>query len=202
MSVNEHELSLARRIARRSAGKWSLVEYDDLASELALWLFEHQDTVARYREEEHGEAKLFVALRRVASKYCARVQSERSGGPLAVDSQWTLGQIERALPFIFEDIPQSVVSTVSYTSEDGEPFEVALNYSGAHSEALTLVTDLRIAFFEMPAEVKETIALHFRDGMSFAEMGRLTGLSREASRKRVKRSVTRMRDFLSGIGSE
>lgn len=201
MTITDHEIALARRIARRSASKWSLVEYDDLASELVLWLFEHGDTVTRYREAE-AEGKLFVALRRQASKYCARVQAERSGGALATDSQWTTGQIQRALPFIFEDIPQSLVQTVAYRGDNGEPFEVPLNYSGTHSEALALVTDLRAAFYEMPEEVKETITLHFRDGMSFAEMGRLTGLTREASRKRVQRAVTRLRAFLDGIGSE
>lgn len=185
--ITDHELGLARKIARRWSQKWSLVEYDDLASELVLWLYEHESAVERYREDEL-EGKLFVALRRHASKYCAREQSERSGGPIEVDSPYTVGQIERALPFVFEGIPQSTYATIG---------EVAPTYSGTHSEALAIIIDLRSALVDMPDEVRESIVLRFRDGMSFTEIGRLTGMTRQAATARVSRAVTRLRDSLS-----
>lgn len=191
--ILDSELDLARKIARRWSDKWRLVEYDDLASTLVLWLFENEETVERYRFEEFGEGKLFVTLRRQASKYCAREQSERQGGPLDIDAPYTVGQIERALPYIFEDVPQSTYATVG---------NYAPSYSGTHSEALAIITDLRGAYLDQPDEVQETVALRFRDGMSYTEIGRLTGTTRQAATARVTRAVARLHSYLASIGSE
>ena len=185
MTVTERELALAKSVARKVGSKWSLAEVDDLASELALWLVEHESVLERYRADEFGEGKLFVSLRRRATKWCAREQMIRSGGPLEDFEPYTVAQVERALPFIFEDIPQTV-------HVEGTPF------NGGHGLALVILTDLRGAFQDMPEQVRETIALRFRDGMSFTDMGRLTGISGEAAKKRVQRAVRRMRDHLSG----
>lgn len=185
MSLTERELHLARSVARKAASKWTLAEEDDLASELTLWLIEHLPVVERYRADPQGEGRLFVALRRRATKWCAREQVIRSGGQLVDDEPYTLDQVERALPFIFEDVPQT-------TLHDGTGFD------GAHGQALVILTDLKGAFQDMPEQVRETIVLRFRDGLSYTDMGRLTGISSEASKKRVQRAVMRMRERLSG----
>lgn len=191
VSINERELTLARKVAYRVASKWSMVDVEDLASELILWLFEHEATVARYRFEEFGEPKLFVALRRTASKYCVKEQESRTGAPLFDDDPYTIGQVERGLPFIFEDIPQTVLPEFG-----GE------SYKGSPGMALVILTDLRGAFQDMPEQVRETLTLRFRDGLTFADMGRLTGISGEAAKKRVTRAVRRLRDRLSGADDE
>ena len=196
--ILDSELALAHRVARRWSQKWRAVDYDDIASELVLWLFENEDAVERYRFEELGEGKLFVALRRQASRFCVREQEEANGGTLEPDAPYTLGQIERALPFIFEDIPQSAYQTVTVSVEDTE-VEVAPGYRGTHSEALAILTDLRGAVADLPDEVREVIVLKFRDGYSYTEIGRLTGTTRQAATKRVQRAVTRLRDDLAGF---
>jgi RNA polymerase sigma factor (sigma-70 family) len=164
-----------------------MVDAEDLASELILWLFEHEQTVERYRTEDYGEPKLFVALRRTASKYCVKEQESRTGSPLFDDDPYTIGQVERALPFIFEEIPQTVLT--DFTSQV---------HPGSHGMALAIITDLRGAFQDMPEQVRETLTLRFRDGLTFTDMGRLTGISGEAAKKRVTRAVRRVRDRLSG----
>lgn len=185
--ITDREIALANNVARKAASKWSLVEAEDLASTLCLWMVEHASTVARYRTADGGDAHLFVALRRVATRYCVREQAARSGGPLIDDAQYTVDQVERALPFVFEDVPQS---------EYAEVGGAAIGYRGTHSEALAIVTDLRGAVQDMPEEVRETIYLRFRDGLSYTDMGRLTGISGEAAKKRVTRAVRRVRDRL------
>lgn len=189
MSINDRELSLARKVAYKTASKWSMVDVEDLASELILWLFEHEETVERYRAEEFGEPKLFVALRRRASKYCVREQEARTGSPLFDADPYTVEQVERALPFIWEDIPQTVLPEFSSVPH-------------SHGLALAIITDLRGAFQDMPEQVRETLTLRFRDGLTFTEMGRLTGISGEAAKKRVTRAVRRVRDRLSGVDDE
>jgi RNA polymerase sigma factor (sigma-70 family) len=188
--LTDAEMEMARRIGRKVASKWSAAEQDDVTSELYLWLVEHKDVVTRYRDDPYGEQKLFVALRRRASKYAYREQVVRAGGRLAEDdSPYTLEQIERALPYIFEDIPQ----TVAYE----HPETGASNYRGEPNRALDLILDLRMAVADLPEPVRETIVLRFRDGLTNKQIGDLTGVSQEAARKRVHSSVRRVKESLT-----
>ena len=188
--LTDGEMEMARRIGRRVAAKWSAAEQDDVVSELYLWLVEHKDVVERYRDDPYGEQKLFVALRRRASKYAYREQLVRAGGKLADDdSLYTIEQIERALPFIFEEIPQ----TVAYENPDTG----ASNYQGSPNRALHIILDLQIAVADLPEPVRETIILRFRDGLTNKQIGDLTGVSQEAARKRVHSAVRRVKESLA-----
>lgn len=187
----DNEIEMARRIGKRVASKWSAAEQDDVVSELFLWLVEHQDVVRRYRDDPYGEQKLFIALRRKASKFAYREQVVRAQGRLSEDdSPYTTEQIERALPYIFEDIPQ----TVAYENPDTG----ASTYRGEPNRAVDLILDLRAAVDDLPEQVRETICLRFRDGLTNKQIGELVGISQEAARKRVHASVRRVKEYLAG----
>lgn len=194
MTITEAELTLAQRLAHRTAQKWTAVEAEDLASDLTLWLFENADAVARYRDEEGGEGKLYVALRRHASKYCAKEQAVRSGAPLDHDAEYTTAQIERALPFVFEDFVQS---TVHVDPSTGAPLTGSV-YAGDYGVAMAVLMDLRGAYADMPHEVKLVLALRFRDGLTYNEIADLTGCTKRTAIRRVARAVQRVRDHLCG----
>ena len=192
--IVDNELTLARRLAYKTAQKWPAVEAEDLASELTLWLFENREAVSRYRDEDGGEGKLYVALRRHASRICAREQAVRSGAPLDHDAEYTVAQIERAMPFVFEDVIQSLVSVDPTT---GAPVGGA-SYSGDYGVAMAVLMDLRGAYADMPPEVKLVLALRFRDGLTYDEIADLTGCSKRTAIRRVSRAVQRVRDHLCG----
>lgn len=192
--IVDHELTLARRLAFKTAQKWPAVEAEDLSSELTLWLFENRDAVARYRAEEGGEGKLYVALRRHASRYCAKEQAVRSGAPLDHDAEYTTVQIERAMPFVFEDIVQSSVHVDPSTGASLG----ASSYSGDYGVAMAVLLDLRGAYADMPPEVKLVLALRFRDGLTYDEIAELTGCTKRTAIRRVARAVLRVRDHLCG----
>jgi len=188
LSIEEKELTLARRISWKIGSKWSAVEVEDLTQELTLWLFENVDTVKRYRNEEGGDAKLFVTLRRVASKYCAHEQQARSGARLDAGATYSLGQIERALPFLWEETPQTAVHEHEKTS----------GFSGDYGRAVAVMTDIRGAYASLPQEVRSVLALRFRDGLSYYEIGTLTSMSDRGVKKRVTRALTRIQEALGG----
>lgn len=187
--IDEKELTLARRVAYKIGSKWAAVEVEDLSQELTLWLFENEKTVTRYRTEEGGEAKLFVALRRTASKYCAHEQQARTGARLDAGASYTLGQIERALPFVFEETPQ----TALYGHEKNS------GYAGDYGVAQAVMADIRGAFNGLPAEVKNVLTMRFRDGMSYDEIAALTGLSKAGAHNRVKRALVRIQEDLGSV---
>jgi hypothetical protein len=189
-SITPEEFDLARRVAFRVAGKWPMVEMDDAQSELYLWLVEHSSDVIRYRTEPGGEAKLFVALRRECGKYCAKETQARTGTPLDASLSYSKQQIERVLPFVFEDLPQQSVITHPVTGA------AVHAQSGTSGEALAIVLDVRTAFLDLPAEVRLVLSMRFRDELTFKEIGTLTGLSDAGAKKRVDRGVARIQSVL------
>ena len=189
--IAEKELALARRIAHKIGSRWTAVEVEDLEQELILWLFENQGHVERYRTEEGGESKLYVALKRKASKQCAREQTIRSGAPLDVNATYSIAQIERALPFVFEDIPQSIALE--------NPVSGAVQYHGEPGQALAVMTDIRGAFQDLPTEMKRVLQLRFREGLTYQDIGALSGMTLNGAKKRVRRAVTRMQEILDGV---
>lgn len=187
--ISDHELTLAKKVAYKTAQRWNYIEGEDLASELTLWLFENSEQVGRYRSDEGGEGKLFVALRRQASKYCARETRERTGQPLDYHAEYSLDQVERALPYVFEDTPQSVVTVDPHT---GEPIGTSSN-----GLAQAVMADIKGAFADLPKEVQLVLSLKFRDGLTYSEIASLTDTSIASAQRRVKRAVVRMRDGLT-----
>lgn len=192
--IAEKEIALARRIARKVGSRWSAVDIEDLEQDLILWLFENKDHVIRYRDEEGGESKLYVALKRKASKLCAREQTVKNGAPLDVNSSYSVQQIERALPFLFEGVPQSTIAEHPVT---GEP--VSRGYSGDPGMALAVMTDIGIAFADLPQEMKLVLTLRFRDEMTYQEIGDMFGMTLNGAKKRVRRAVVRMQEHLDGV---
>lgn len=190
MTVLPNEMKLAEKIAWRIGAKWSAVEIDDLTSHLYLWLVENQRALERWRLEA-SEGKLYVSLRREAAKYCAREQAARVGRPIQQDNFYTSGIVERALPYIFEDIPQT---TVTQNPVTGAPGHIPAEYD----TALNLLTDIKQSFHGLNPEVREVLAWRFRDGLTFEEIGELKSITKDGGKKSVDRAVQRLVDSLAG----
>ncbi|HLP97637.1 MAG TPA: sigma-70 family RNA polymerase sigma factor [Sideroxyarcus sp.] len=181
--VRDSEIALARKVAASTARRWRLVDRDDLTSALLLWLFEHAEQVERYRNEA-AEPKLYVALRREAAKWCAKETREVTGQPLDYHDEYTSEQVVRAMPYVFEDTPVT-------TARDADNVD-------DHSSALAIMTDFKNAYRDQPADVKEILALRFRDGLTEQQIAELTGASQPTVHRRVKRAVERVRRTLCG----
>lgn len=191
MTVLDSEMHLAAKVAWRVGSKWSEVEIDDLQQHLYLWMCENTRNLKRWRDQPGNNGALYVSLRREAAKFCAREQAARVGRPLGVDNYYKPDMVERALPFIFEDIPQTTVRTNPLT---GEPVGV----STEHDLALTILTDIKQAYWGLNPEVQQVLAWRFRDGLTFEEIGELKGITKDGGKKAVDRGLVRLVDALSG----
>lgn len=189
--ITQHELKLAERVAYRIGSKWSLVETDDLTSHLYLWLVQNTKAVERWRDEDSGEGKLYVSLRREAAKYSAREQAARVGRPIQAGNFYTPDLLDRALPYIFEDIPQTTVLENPVT---GEASRVGTTFD----DALTLLADIRGHFYGLNRELKQVLEWRYRDGLTFEEIGELRGITKDGAKKQVERAVSRLADALAG----
>lgn len=184
------ELRLAERVAQRIGSKWTAVEQDDLTSHLYLWLVENLKAVERWRAED-SEGKLYVSLRREAAKYCAREQAARVGRPIQAGNFYTTDLLDRALPFVFEDTPQTTVTTHPMT---GQPMGIPTE----SDRAVSIMADIRGAFYGLNREIKQVLEWRYRDGLTLEEIGELRGITKDGAKKQVDRAVSRLSDALSG----
>lgn len=191
--ITTDEIKLAERIAKRAAGKWQAADVEDVTQHLLLWIMTHQQAIARWRAESHGEAKLFVTLRREAAKFCADEQTHAAGKPLRTENFYSTELLDRALPFIFEDTPVTVANEHPQTGQ---------TYSHGTAEdfgnAQAILADIRGAFYGLNSQIRHILELRYRDGLTLEEIGELSDLSKVGVKKRIERALERLRDALSG----
>ena len=186
MRLETQELDIADKVARKVGMAWSAVEIEDLQSHLCLWMLEHYAQVERFRKEEGGGGKLYVSLKREASRYAVKEQEARNGGPLTDNESYSLREVITALPYIFDSSiwPQT---TLAQNPQSG-----AVIHSGSSSDAglvVALLTDVSRAYRSLPVEQREVLALRFRDDMTFYDIGLYYGISLQAADKRVQRAI-------------
>lgn len=191
MPVLESEVRLAEKVAWRIGSKWSAVEIDDLQQHLFLWMHENQRHLDRWRGQPGDNGALYVSLRREAAKFCAKEQAARVGQPIHKDNFYNAGLVERALPFIFEDIPQTTIAENPVT---GEP----ASHSDQFDLALTILVDIKQTFHGLNPEIQQVLAWRFRDGLTYEEIGELRGITKDGGAKAVSRAVQRLVDALAG----
>lgn len=187
-----NELTLADKVAARIGSRWSEIEIEDLNSFLYLWLCENIETVKRWRTEVAGEGKLYVSLRREAAKYCAKEQAVAVGRPIHAVNFYNTELLHRALPFIFEDTPQTAVPIDPRT---GAPVQ---HVGTDFNVAVTIISDIRGAYYGLNPEIRMTLAYRFRDGLTYEEIGELKGMTKDGAKKSIERAIERLSNALSG----
>ncbi len=193
--VLDEELLVATKVAYRFGSRWQLVESEDLASHLTLWLFDNYETLEAWRTFDYGTGQLYVALKREAARYCAAETASRIGRPIKDNRFYSLDVIRRALPFTFEDVPNNVVAQNPVTGETIG----AVTDSSVHA----IILDLREAYLDLPKRTRNLVALRFRDGLSYREISELHNLSVEAIQTTIHRALKRMSNTLEAnkVGS-
>lgn len=191
MTVLDSEFRLAAKVAWRIGSKWSAVEIDDLQQHLYLWMCENVRNLERWRTQPGDNGALYVSLRREAARFCAREQAAAVGRPIGADNFYKPDLVERALPFIFEDIPQTSVAENPLTGQ-------ASNVPTEFDNALIILTDIKQTYYGLNPEIQQTLAWRFRDGLTYEEIGELRGISKDGGAKAVQRAVQRLVDALAG----
>lgn len=187
---NNDEIALARKVAWRAAAKWRGVDADDVTSHLFLWMCENTRYLREWRQDD-GNGRLYVSLRREAAKFCAAEQANRVNRPIDEDNFYTPEVVARALPFVFEGVPQNLATVNPTTGE-------AVGRVEATSRAQVIILDIGQAYNGLPAELREVLAWRFCDGLTFEEIGELRSLTKDGAKKQVDRAVRRLCDVLVG----
>ena len=185
--IKSNELILADKIAHDIGSRWRTVEIEDLNSHLYVWLYENATHVQRYRFDD-GDGRLFVSLRREAIKYCAAETAAKINRPILEDDFYNREMLKRALPFMFEGYPEMASPVNPVTDEAiGE---------GSSGEALAILTDLTIAFNQLPQTDKILLGLRYRDGLSLNEIADIRGVGKSGAAEALSRAISRLLQIL------
>ena len=188
--LTTEEMKTAKSVAYRIGSKWRSVEIDDVQSELYLWLVKHTAKVEAWRSDPHGKGKLYVSLKREALRYCTRESAAKSGQPTTRDQFYSEAMLERALPFMWEQWPET---TVRQDPRSGKVLDRPFEFSNA----IAIMADIKGAFYGLPADTQEVLSLRFRDGLNFDEIGAIRDISPQGARQLVMRSLKRLADSLA-----
>jgi DNA-directed RNA polymerase specialized sigma24 family protein len=188
LQITPEELRMASGVAYSIGRRWRMVEEEDLASHLYLWLYENARQVAIWRMEL-GTGSLYVTLRREALKYCAKETAASISRPLETPRFYTVEVVKRALPYVWEDTPSTLVSAAPLS---GKP-----NWQPYDSDvAQAIMADVRAVYHGLPSDLRKLLEFRFRHGLSYEEIALLQDTKPEATRKTIERAVKRLSSAL------
>jgi DNA-directed RNA polymerase specialized sigma24 family protein len=190
--VTQAETNVAKNLARRMAGKWALVEMEDLESVLILWLYENAHVVSRYRQEPDGTLKLITALKRKAVQFCTSEQQERSGAALDSGSRYSLQQIERALTAMFASTVSQGVKVDPRTGQAVESWDPSLD------DARTMVLDVKLAYLKLDPESQMPLVWKYEQECTYRDLALFMGMSAPGARKKVRKILREIQVMLDG----
>lgn len=190
--ITPRELKVAETVGVRVGSNWRNVETDDVIANLYLWLVENERYLESWRQLPDGEAKLYVALRKEAAKFCAAEEAARINRPLDANPAYPVAVLAKALPFMFEDWP---VTEVHVNPVTGAP----ISHPAQIGQAMTILSDISGGFRRLPKEFQEVLEMRFRDGLTLEEVGELRGVTKDGARRQIERALKRLSDSL---GSE
>jgi hypothetical protein len=193
--LTERELDLADRVARRFAsGNREWVEYDDLYQECVIWFIENADKAAEYIEQEQDN-KLWAAVSNRARAYVAREKAARSGYEPEDQFHYSIGLVEDLLPLLFEDSWREPAARAdsSGSSSRSNPRE--------GNNLVAMVADVRTGYEKLGVGDQDIIEKIYGGGdprNNVADEAAILGITPEAMKKRIRRSIGRLRKPLGG----
>lgn len=177
---NAEEIQAADKMGRYIGRAWPNVDTDDIVAELYLWLCRNGRHLERWREEgAHGANKLRVSLGRHARKFARKEHEIVTGGRTDEEqSSYEEAELEVLLTFVFTDD----------------------EWATAGSDLLASLADVSSALHGMqPADVALLRARYGVD-RTLSDIGAELGCTEDAARMRVKRTLERLAQRLSGEG--
>jgi len=193
LDITTAELDLAKKIAKQSASKWKGVLAEDAVSHLYVWLAEHHAVLVRYRNEENGVAKLALALKREANRYCVKEKTILNGGVLDYNFQYTKEQVKRTLPYIWD--MGSVSQTTVYENENvrKQHFKETV-----FDDALAMIADISSVYYGLNKKDQEILALSYRDDLSYKNIGIALEITENNVKQKILVAINHLHSGLCG----
>lgn len=187
------------RIARQGAASASrsgrgLIDLNDLVAEANLWMVEHADKVALWRDQgRHGQNKLRNACRQRCLTLIANERKRRSGHENGDVFYYSAQMLREILPDIFDedDWTSGGMGTGEEIRGPSRPAE--------GNNRLAMVADVRSAFYSLPDQDQHFLREMYEDGGLPLDMIALRWeITERTVRRREDRIFEKMVERLGG----
>lgn len=170
MDINQEEIDTARKVAKRQGSYWHNVDAEEIEADLFLWLCENNETVQRYRFEEGGAGKLYMALRHRAYDFMGKELRAVNHTPARNDGVFDIGEIKTALKALGDGLPSD--------------------------ERTQLIVG---AFYGLKPKQQEILRLVYVDGLSPKSIALNTGRTYHAIKTWRTKAMGNLKSALSGL---
>lgn len=199
MSITDKEMTTASVIARQTARKWRLTDFQDIQSELYLWLTvkASKGVLQRYRTEQYGEQKLYTALQRHATSYAIKETETITGQKLMPFNNkgehyaYTTENITNALPYLWDYTQMQLNNTVENPTT-GE----ALHYAYHENIIEDIMVSIKIALTQLNYSDQLILEFKYRDGKTYKQVGDMLTIKEDAARMRIKRLILKIQKLI------
>jgi len=184
MEFTERELELAKIIAYKMAGKWTLMDKEELHARLNYWLVMKYNTVVRYRSEEGGEGKLYVALNREAAKQSQHETEVITGEPMHMKEN----QIVK-YQYDYKTIFNALFALWTWRG-------IVISNETADDKLQTIMFDIEQAYDELNSSDQILLEYKFKEEKTYLEIADILGISKQAARMRIVNIVERLKKII------
>ena len=199
MIITDKELNIATIIARQTARKWRLTNFQDVQGELYKWLTikASKGVLERYRREEYGEQKLFIGLKRYATQYAIKETETITGQKLSAYNDkgeqysYTTTHLSNALRFLW-DYEHATTHNVKENPITGQTD----GYQEANNPVEDIMVSLKIALQKLNYAEQILLEYRFREDKTYKQIGELLDIKEDAVRQRINRLITKIQRII------
>jgi RNA polymerase sigma factor (sigma-70 family) len=173
-----------------------VVDVNDVASELWLYLFRRWEWVLELIEErgaKRAAGKLKMRLTDVARGFCVDEHNKRYGIARDDLAWYTTGQVADLLNAAL-DLDQWVKGSPEKRGAERS----APSRPSEHGTRMAMLADVAHAYSKLSDDDQEILHLRYVDGLDNPSSGRALDISTEAAEKRTERALRRLVDKLGG----
>ena len=192
MEPIEPDEAMIRPLAAKFAGRFRMVDRDDVAQELRVWWVRNQRRIRKLKAEENDD-KIVDDLRSVARRFCEKQKSLAIGYEMSDLHWYDSGLIRELLPMVWDS---------SLITQDQRPDEGRVRNRKPANEGgnlLTMVADVSRAVARLDLDEYAMLWLQFGPTKyTNNEMAVYLDTSLAAAKMRVQRAINRILDDLGG----
>lgn len=184
---------LVAHIAYEFSRKFHMIDADDVRQELWIWFLEHPNKVKTWEALDGKQSVKLIArsLRNAAKDYCQKQKAQAVGYRVEDNYYYDRELIEALLPSVIRgDLVAPSIQELGYitgkkvASEGGNWF--------------AMVADIQRGFAKLDEKQMSMLYLRFGDGCDNKTFANELGISEDAARMRINRSVNNLINILGG----
>lgn len=188
-------------IARATARRFTMVEWEDVAQELRLWWFSNSKRVSGYLDADEadpvaktGTKRLMRAMSLEASGYCQVEKARHLGYRVEDLFFYNTGALRELLPLVFDY--ECWVELGQRSAEGNEGRGQSAPAEG--NNLVTVLADVKRALALVSDSDRALLLDLYREGLSESELAEAGNVTVEAVNKRHDRALARLRDVMGG----